>query len=95
LRKIRALFEIPAAAVLSCGAVMRILRGLGSRALGCGCLVGVYETYAAKTVWLIDAPGPSCADKAHRLHAVVAPLQIDPKSDRTDLLGMRKAGPVD
>jgi len=74
------MFEITAAGVLSCGVVMRILRGLGSRALPCGCLVGVYETYAGKTVWLIDAPGPSCADKTHRVHAAVAPIQVDPKT---------------
>ena len=44
---------------------MRILRGLSSRVLPCGCLTGVYETYANEIVGIIDARGPSCADAAH------------------------------
>jgi hypothetical protein len=47
--------------------MLRILRGLDSRALPCGCLVGVYETYAAETVAIIDAKGPECADRTHRI----------------------------
>lgn len=45
---------------------MRILRGLGSRFLSCGCLVGVYETYDGETVLIVDAVGPSCPDPAHK-----------------------------
>jgi hypothetical protein len=36
---------------------MRILRGLGSRSLPCGCLVGIYETYDNKTIEVVDARG--------------------------------------
>lgn len=45
---------------------MRILKGLGSRSLGCGCLVGLYETYDSRTVAIIDARGSGCAETAHR-----------------------------
>lgn len=44
---------------------MRILRGLASRFLPCGCLVGVYETYEGEIVSIVDAHAPSCADSAH------------------------------
>ena len=44
---------------------MRILRGLSSRFLACGCLVGVYETYDSQTVAILDAKGTHCADSAH------------------------------
>ena len=51
---------------------MRILRGLGSASLGCGCFVGVYETYDGRTIGIIDERGPSCPDPTHhegmRLH---------------------------
>jgi hypothetical protein len=43
----------------------RILRGLGSRALPCGCLVGFYETYARATVAIVDARGTGCVDITH------------------------------
>ena len=51
---------------------MRILRGVGSRTLPCGCLVGIYETYDAKTVALIDARGSKCVDTAHSVDSAVA-----------------------
>jgi hypothetical protein len=51
--------------------MLRILRGLGSRALPCGCLVGVYETYATQTVAVIDAKGSLCGDKTHRVDAAI------------------------
>jgi hypothetical protein len=51
--------------------MLRILRGLGSRALPCGCLVGVYETYATQTVAVIDAKGSYCTNTAHRVDAAV------------------------
>jgi hypothetical protein len=46
--------------------IMRLLRGLGSQLLPCGCLAGVYETYAGTTVSIIDARGDSCDVDAHR-----------------------------
>ena len=51
--------------------MLRILRGLDSRALPCGCLVGVYETYAAETVAIIDAKGIRCAERKHRVDSAV------------------------
>jgi hypothetical protein len=49
----------------------RILRGLGSPALPCGCLVGFYETYANETVAILDAKGSGCVDRTHRVDANV------------------------
>jgi hypothetical protein len=51
--------------------MLRILRGLDSRALPCGCLVGVYETYGSETVAIIDVKGTGCADEAHRVDSHV------------------------
>jgi len=45
---------------------MRILRGLTSASLACGCFVGVYETYDGRTIGIIDERGPGCADPTHR-----------------------------
>ena len=53
--------------------MLRILRGLDSRALPCGCLVGVYETYRSQTVAIIDAKGSSCTE---RNHLVDSPVEI-------------------
>ena len=53
--------------------MLRILRGLDSRALPCGCLVGVYETYGSETVAIVDAKGSECTDRAHR---VDSPIQF-------------------
>ena len=44
---------------------MRILRGLSSKFLPCGCLAGIYETYDSEIVAILDARSPSCADTAH------------------------------
>jgi hypothetical protein len=57
---------------------MRILRGLGSRSLPCGCLVGIYETYDGKAVALVDARGSSCSDTRHRVDATVATELVTP-----------------
>jgi hypothetical protein len=45
---------------------MRILRQLSSRPLPCGCLVGIYETYAGPIVWILDARGEGCTAPEHR-----------------------------
>lgn len=50
---------------------MRLLRGLGSQLLPCGCLAGVYETYAGPTVSIIDARGDRCDIPDHRPGIVV------------------------
>lgn len=44
---------------------MRILRGLTSRLLACGCIAGVYETYDGAVVTLLDERGQSCTDPSH------------------------------
>ena len=57
---------------------MRIRRGLSSRLLSCGCLVGIYETYEGETVGILDARSPSCADPAHaRGNRVTLPTTDD------------------
>jgi hypothetical protein len=45
---------------------MRILRGLTSRLLPCGCIAGIYETYDGEVVTLLDEPHPACSDANHR-----------------------------
>jgi hypothetical protein len=44
---------------------MRILRGLTSRLLPCGCLAGVYETYDGLVTTLLDEREPTCQDPNH------------------------------
>ena len=53
---------------------MRVLRGLSGKALPCGCLAGVYETYDGRVVTLIDARGPRCADAGHQAGVAVIDL---------------------
>jgi hypothetical protein len=45
---------------------MRILRGLSSRLLPCGCIAGIYETYDGEIVTLLDEADASCQDRGHR-----------------------------
>jgi len=45
---------------------MRILKGLSSRLLPCGCLAGVYETYEGEIVTILDAKAPACGDTTHQ-----------------------------
>jgi hypothetical protein len=44
---------------------MRILKGLSSRRLPCGCLVGIYETYHAEVVVVLDSRGEACSNDEH------------------------------
>ena len=44
---------------------MRILRGLTSRLLPCGCIAGVYETYDGTVVTLLDEREAACLDPSH------------------------------
>jgi hypothetical protein len=53
---------------------MRLLRGLGSRLLPCGCLTGIYETYADTTVTIIDARGEHCDNSEHTV-GVTMPIE--------------------
>jgi hypothetical protein len=57
--------------------MMRILKGLASRVLPCGCVVGIYETYDAQTVAIIDASGATCADPVHHLGKMI-PVEAVP-----------------
>jgi hypothetical protein len=43
----------------------RILRGLTSEHLACGCVRGVYETYDGRVVTVIDALGDTCRTPGH------------------------------
>lgn len=56
---------------------MRILRGLKSRLLSCGCMAGIYETYDGEIVTLLDERDERCEDPAHvegeRIPEPVAP----------------------
>ena len=44
---------------------MRILRGLTSRLLPCGCLAGIYETYDGAVVMLLDDRHAGCTNATH------------------------------
>jgi hypothetical protein len=44
---------------------MRILRGLTSRLLPCGCIAGIYETYDGETVTLLDDRHADCSHADH------------------------------
>lgn len=50
---------------------MRILRGVGSQLLACGCLVGLYERYDGRVIGLIDAQSPACWNPLHRVNAAM------------------------
>jgi hypothetical protein len=55
---------------------MAILRGVSSRHLACGCLVGVYETYDSEIVSIVDARAESCVDPAH-VEGKAVPNQLE------------------
>lgn len=44
---------------------MRILRGLTSRVLPCGCVAGIYETYDGAVVTLLDERESTCQIDTH------------------------------
>ena len=46
--------------------MIHILRGLTSRHLPCGCVVGVYETYDGGVVSIVDVRGDRCEDARHK-----------------------------
>jgi hypothetical protein len=51
---------------------MRLLRGVSSKILPCGCVVGIYETYDNGVVSIIDVCGSACSVPTHHLHEPVA-----------------------
>ena len=53
------------------GYVRSILRGLGSRTLACGCVVGLYETYDSQAIAILDVRGTGCRNPRHRLNIEV------------------------
>ncbi len=69
---------------------MRILRGLSSRLLPCGCMAGVYETYDGAVVTLLDERQATCTEPGHiegdqiaDLAGAVAPTKApQPRSPR-------------
>jgi hypothetical protein len=46
----------------------RCVRGM---TLSCGCVAGVYETFAGDAVTVIDVPSPSCAVRGHDVNVLV------------------------
>jgi hypothetical protein len=63
---------------------MRILRGLNSEQLRCGCLLGVYETYDGVIVRLFDAISDTCGNPGHRPGTIAAgdPADVTLATDR-------------
>jgi hypothetical protein len=62
---------------------MRILRGLTSRLLPCGCIAGIYETYDGQVVALLDERQASCGNRAHRTGTQIPELAVHPGSSDT------------
>ena len=59
----------------------RILRGLTSEHLPCGCVCGVYETYDGRVVTVLDAVGERCTQPGHesgRLEDLAARASSEP-----------------
>ena len=61
---------------------MRILRGLSSKTLPCGCLTGVYETYDGHVVAIVDAKSTGCANPSH-VNGKVVPTDDTPRLTNT------------
>ncbi|MEO8523001.1 MAG: hypothetical protein ABI603_16675 [Acidobacteriota bacterium] len=62
----------------------RILRGLSSRVLPCGCLLGLYETYDGEVIELIDAPALSCSAVGHAAGNALPPQAPPPPAPNAD-----------
>jgi hypothetical protein len=56
---------------------MRLMRGLGSHLLPCGCLAGIYETYAGSTVAIVDGRGEFCTLAKHRPGEAIEAAESD------------------
>jgi hypothetical protein len=50
---------------------MQILRCLRGTWLGCGCLVGIYETYSSEILAILDSKGDMCRDGSHQPNVIV------------------------
>jgi len=62
---------------------MRILKGLSSRLLPCGCVAGVYETYDGQVVTLLDERSHECTDRNHQDGNRIPDLVSTPASHPT------------
>lgn len=61
---------------------MRILRGLRSQLLPCGCLAGTYETYDGRIVYVLDEHEADCPDLTHAVgNSIPEPPLFDGGSD--------------
>jgi hypothetical protein len=60
---------------------MRILRGLRSRLLPCGCIAGIYETYDGDVVTLLDERQHTCQDGTHEKGSRIPALAADDASE--------------
>ena len=61
---------------------MRILRGLTSRVLPCGCVAGVYETYEGVVVTLLDERESTCQLDTHEIGNRIPDLESAPTSSK-------------
>ena len=73
---------------------MRILRGLASQMLPCGCVAGVYETYDGPVVTLLDEREATCQNLNHTEGNEIPDLRGQgPKRSKTALDADRKRKP--
>jgi hypothetical protein len=63
---------------------MRILRGLSSRVLPCGCVAGVYETYDGETIAVLDVPATECAEADHERGKILPIDRLSVRSTSSD-----------
>jgi hypothetical protein len=70
---------------------MRILRGLTSRLLPCGCIAGVYETYDGKVITLLDDRQPDCPLPSHVDGHEVPEFAAIPRSSEVALQADRQS----
>ena len=59
----------------------RILRGLSSRLLPCGCLLGIYETYEGSVIGLVDLKSAKCADRTHDGGTIIPASRFESDGD--------------
>ena len=64
---------------------MRILRGLTSRLLPCGCMAGIYETYDGTVVTLLDDRGADCRIPTHVAGSAIPELAAAPHDSEVAL----------
>lgn len=64
---------------------MRILRGLTSRVLPCGCVAGVYETYDGTVVTLVDERESTCQTNTHENGKPIPDLEDVPAASKVSL----------